>query len=61
MLTDREREVLVLVGEGLTDAAVAAQLGLSPRTVQSQMASARHKLGATNRQHAVELLARLDE
>ena len=61
VLSGREREVLALIGEGLTDAAVAARLGLSPRTVQSHVASARRKLGATNRRHAVELLSLLDE
>ncbi len=58
LLTGREREVLALVAEGLSDATIAGRLGLSPRTVQSHVASARRKLGATNRRQAVELLGR---
>lgn len=55
-LTDAERRVLALVGEGLSDADIAARLGSSPRTVQSQLASAQHKLGAANRHQAARLL-----
>jgi DNA-binding NarL/FixJ family response regulator len=43
-LTDREREVLQLVAEGLTSSAIAARLGVSPRTVESHRANLIHKL-----------------
>jgi DNA-binding CsgD family transcriptional regulator/tetratricopeptide (TPR) repeat protein len=56
VLTDAERCVLDLVGDGLSDADIASRLGSSRRTVQSQVASAQRKLGATNRHHAVRLM-----
>jgi two-component system, NarL family, response regulator NreC len=43
-LTDREREVLQLVAEGLTSRAIAERLGLSPRTVESHRANVMAKL-----------------
>jgi DNA-binding NarL/FixJ family response regulator len=54
-LTGREREVLALVAEGLTNPEIAARLGLAPRTVATQIASASAKLGATNRAQAASL------
>jgi two-component system, NarL family, response regulator NreC len=44
-LTDREREVLQLVAEGHTNAAVGAQLCISARTVETHRAHAMKKLG----------------
>ena len=58
-LTGRQTEILALVGRGLTDAEVAARLGLSVRTVQSHIASARRTLGAGNRRQAALLAAEL--
>lgn len=51
-LTDAERRVLDLVADGFSDADIAARLGSSRRTVQSQVASAQRKLGAVNRRDA---------
>jgi DNA-binding CsgD family transcriptional regulator len=56
-LTERERQVLAFVARDLSDATIAARLGVSARTVESQIASARRKLGATNRRHAATLAA----
>jgi DNA-binding CsgD family transcriptional regulator len=55
-LTQREEEVLRLVGQGLTDVAIARRLGVTPRTVASQVASARTKLGARTRRQAASML-----
>jgi DNA-binding CsgD family transcriptional regulator len=56
-ITDREREVLDLVGAGLTNAEIAGRLGVSRHTVISQIASASAKLGARSRTHAASLVA----
>lgn len=48
-LSDREQEVVGLVAEGLSDKEIAGRLGVSPRTVESHVESARRKLGAANR------------
>jgi DNA-binding NarL/FixJ family response regulator len=44
-LTTREREVLQLLAEGQTNARVAAQLFISPRTVENHRANIMQKLG----------------
>lgn len=48
LLTERERDVLQLVAEGLTSAEVAERLCLSPRTVEAHRASVLRKLGLRN-------------
>lgn len=48
-LTAREAEVLRLVAQGLTDAQVAEQLVISPRTVNTHLTSIYHKLGVESR------------
>jgi pimeloyl-ACP methyl ester carboxylesterase/DNA-binding CsgD family transcriptional regulator len=48
-LTAREREVLLLVAEGLTDAQIAERLVLSAHTVHRHVANARTKLGVSSR------------
>lgn len=48
-LTEREREVLELVAEGLTDAQIGERLVLSPHTVHRHVANARVKLGVRSR------------
>jgi pimeloyl-ACP methyl ester carboxylesterase/DNA-binding CsgD family transcriptional regulator len=49
ILTPREREVLVLVAQGLTDAQIAERLVLSAHTVHRHVANARTKLGVPSR------------
>jgi len=44
-LTDREREVLHLAAEGLTNAGVATRLSISPRTAETHRANIMRKLG----------------
>lgn len=48
-VTSRELDVLELVADGLTNAEVAARLFLSPRTVETHVASLLAKTGATSR------------
>jgi DNA-binding CsgD family transcriptional regulator/tetratricopeptide (TPR) repeat protein len=51
-LTAREVEVLALVAEGLSDAAIATRLVLSRRTVEHHVAAILAKLGVASRQEA---------
>ena len=55
LLTGRERQVLHLVGDGLTNAEIARRLGVSRHTVVSQIGSASAKLGASSRAQAAHL------
>jgi DNA-binding CsgD family transcriptional regulator len=57
-LTDREREVAVMVGTGRTNRQVASRLRLSERTVEAHLANAYRKLGVTSRVALAGLLAR---
>jgi len=43
-LTPREREVLVLIASGRTNKQIAAELGISPRTVETHRESLKRKL-----------------
>lgn len=47
-LTNRERQVLKMVAEGLTNALVAEKLQISPRTVEIHRANAMRKLDLAN-------------
>lgn len=59
-LTRREREVLALLRQRLTDPEIAAQLYLSPRTIESHVAHILAKLGVANRRAAVALAVQHD-
>jgi NarL family two-component system response regulator LiaR len=48
-LTRREAEVLALVTEGLSNAQIAQQLGISPATARFHVSTILSKLGAANR------------
>ncbi|RFA14530.1 DNA-binding response regulator [Subtercola boreus] len=52
-LTDREREVLALVGAGLTNGEIALQLFLSPLTVKTHVSRTMTKLAARDRAQLV--------
>jgi two-component system response regulator DesR len=54
-LTERERLVLRLAGDGLSAAAVAARVGLSEGTVRNYLSDAIGKLGASNRVEAARI------
>lgn len=47
-LTPRERQVMSLVAEGLSNKAIARQLGNSPRTVEIHRAKVMEKMGAAS-------------
>ncbi len=51
-LTDRERDVLALVGKGLTNADIASQLYLSEGTVRNYVSAVLAKLGVHDRTQA---------
>ena len=51
-LTEREREVLRLVGEGLPNKSIARRLGISERTVKAHLTSVYQQLGVTDRTQA---------
>lgn len=48
-LTDRERQVLRLAGDGLANGEIAGQLHLSEGTVRNYLSAAMSRLGASNR------------
>lgn len=54
-LTDRERQVLRLAGEGRPTAAIAAELYLSEGTVRNYLSEAISKLDAANRVEAARI------
>jgi two-component system response regulator DesR len=54
-LTDRERQVLRLAGQGRSGADIAAELGLSEGTVRNYLSEAISKLGASNRVEAARI------
>ena len=53
LLTDREREVVGLVGEGLSNAEIAARLFISPTTAKTHVSRAMQKLDARDRAQVV--------
>jgi DNA-binding CsgD family transcriptional regulator/tetratricopeptide (TPR) repeat protein len=58
-LTQREREVLDLVCDGYTNAEIAAELVISPRTADHHVSAILAKLGASSRTDAATEAARL--
>lgn len=54
-LTDRERQVVRLAGEGAAGLEIAEKLGLSEGTVRNYLSEAMNKLGANNRVEAARI------
>jgi len=52
-LTDREREVVALVAEGLSNEEIAGRLFVSPATAKTHVSRAMGKLGARDRAQVV--------
>jgi DNA-binding NarL/FixJ family response regulator len=52
ILTDREREVLRLVGRGLSNKEIGRQLGISEKTVKAHLGAAFQRIGVRDRTQA---------
>jgi DNA-binding NarL/FixJ family response regulator len=57
-LTEREREVLALLADGLTNAAIAERLVVSVHTVRNHVANLSSKLGAHSKLEALSIAVR---
>jgi DNA-binding CsgD family transcriptional regulator len=57
-LTDREREIVMLIGQGLSNRDVAERLTLSTRTVEGHIYRAMAKTGTASREELIALLLR---
>lgn len=58
-LSDREHEILLLVGEGLTNRQIAARLFIAEKTAKNHVSNLLGKLGLERRTQAALLAARL--
>lgn len=52
-LSEREREVLQCIAQGMSSKQCAQQLGIAPRTVERHVENLRNKLHARNKPHLV--------
>ena len=57
-LTDRERQVLRLAGDGASGSEIATELHLSEGTIRNYLSEAINKLGASNRVEAARIARR---
>jgi NarL family two-component system response regulator LiaR len=53
-LTPREAEMIDLIADGLSNKEIAETTALSPNSIKSFIRSAYRKIGAENRDHAIE-------
>ncbi len=58
MPSPRERELLRMMADGLTDAEIAEQLSISAKTMRGRLHSLRIKLQARTRTHAIAIAFR---
>jgi len=59
-LTDQERRILELIGEGMTNRQIGEQMHLAEKTVKNYVSSLLAKLGMERRTQAAAFVARLD-
>jgi DNA-binding CsgD family transcriptional regulator len=57
-LTNREREILMLICDGDPSRAIAEKLGISPKTVEYHRSNLLHKTDAGTTAHLVQLATR---
>jgi NarL family two-component system response regulator LiaR len=57
-LTEREQEILTLIGSGLTDGQIAAKLGISPPTVRFHFKNILHKFNVETRSEMLVIAAK---
>jgi NarL family two-component system response regulator YdfI len=57
-LSEREQEVLTLVAQGATNKGIAAELGITERTVKAHVTNIFNKLGVNSRAEAVAVALR---
>ena len=60
-LSSQQRQLMVLISDGLSNSDIAERLGLKLQTVKNGIKKAMYKLGATNRAHAVVQAIRFGE
>ena len=58
-LTAREKEILTMIGDGLTNAEIAERVSLSVHTIQTHRSNIMEKLGLHNRAQLVTYAARV--
>ena len=57
-LSNQERRVLALVADGKTNKEIAAEMGLSPKTVKNYLSTVFEKLQVSSRSEAVARIIR---
>ena len=60
MLSNREREILALLADGLVNKQIAARLGISANTVKTHLELLFEKLGVATRPAAVDAARELN-
>jgi two-component system response regulator DevR len=60
-LTGQERRILTLIGQGMTNRQIGAELFLAEKTIKNYVSSILAKLGMTRRVQAAVLATRLDQ
>ena len=60
MLSDQERKVLDLIGEGLTNRQIGERMFLAEKTVKNYVSNLLGKLGMQRRTQAASFVSKLD-